>query len=285
MFPIDNSTAATSLPTPAAAGTPGFFTDGSPGAGTPATIVPADWFNGVQQELINVIEGAGLSPNKTVQNQVLAAIKLLSAGRFLGATVMTTSGTFTPNPLATKTRVRGCGGGGSGGNSSTTSTGQVSLGGGGMCAAAGEALFSGALSGPISVTIGSGGVPSGALGAAGTAGTATTFGALLTFPGGNAGAGSAALTAPATVEASGASVVLPTTTGTFLWSTGTSNTNCRSTAISSAVHYAGNGTACAFGFGNSGHGSGGTGVAIGPSTSGITGGNGQDGLLIIEEYA
>lgn len=285
MFPIDNSTAATSLPTPAAAGTPGYFTDGSPGAGTPATVVPADWFNGVQQELINVIDGAGLTPDKTVQNQVLAAIKLLSAGRFLGATVMTTSGTFTPNPLATKTRVRGAGGGGSGGNSSNTGAGQVSLAGGGMCGACGEALFVGALSGPVTVTIGAGGAPSVALGVAGTAGASTTFGSLLTLPGGNPGAGGAAVTAPATVEASGASVLLPTTTGTFLWSTGTSNTNSRSVAISSAVYWGANGTACPFGFGNSGHGSGGPGNAVGPSASGVAGLAGNPGLIIVEEYA
>ena len=78
---IDNTTAAGSLPTPASAGTPGYFTGGNPATAMPATIVDADWLNMIQEELIAVVTAASLSPSKTTHNQVLAAITaLISAG-------------------------------------------------------------------------------------------------------------------------------------------------------------------------------------------------------------
>ncbi len=77
MFPTDQPTAVSSIPTPAAAGTQGFFTGGNPGSGEPATIVDADWLNMIQQELVNVVTAAGLTPSKTTYTQVLSAIRLL----------------------------------------------------------------------------------------------------------------------------------------------------------------------------------------------------------------
>jgi hypothetical protein len=75
MFPTDQSTAASSLPTPAAAGTPGFFTGGNPASGIPATVVDPDWLNMIQQELINIVDAGGITPSKTTYTQVLSAIK------------------------------------------------------------------------------------------------------------------------------------------------------------------------------------------------------------------
>jgi hypothetical protein len=79
MFQTDQSTAASSLPTPSAAGTPGFFTGGNPASGTPATVVDPDWLNMIQQELINIVDAGGETPSKTAYNQVLSAIKALIA--------------------------------------------------------------------------------------------------------------------------------------------------------------------------------------------------------------
>ncbi len=79
MFKIDNSTAATALPTPAAAGTPGYFTGGNPGSGVAATILDADFMNMLQEELNNVVTGAGLTPSKTTYNQVATALNTLYA--------------------------------------------------------------------------------------------------------------------------------------------------------------------------------------------------------------
>ncbi|MBU9403578.1 hypothetical protein KTE13_27935 [Burkholderia multivorans] len=80
MFATDQATAVSALPTPALAGTPGFFTGGNPATGQPATILDADWLNMVQQELLNILAAAGISPSKTTYNQVLTALEQLFAG-------------------------------------------------------------------------------------------------------------------------------------------------------------------------------------------------------------
>jgi hypothetical protein len=93
MFQIDTSTAAAVEPTPAPAGTPGYFTDGNPATNTPATIVPADWFNQVTDELLNVLAAAGIAPSKATRNQVAAAINKLVA-----TNLAATFGVYAGNP-------------------------------------------------------------------------------------------------------------------------------------------------------------------------------------------
>ena len=80
MYQIDNATAVETRPTPSAVGPNpnGFFTNGNPGFVAP-TNVDQDWLNAVQQELIAVVEAAGLTPSKTALNQVLEAIQALIA--------------------------------------------------------------------------------------------------------------------------------------------------------------------------------------------------------------
>jgi hypothetical protein len=80
MFATDQQTAVSAIPTPAPAGTQGYFTGGNPAAGEPATIVDADWLNMIQQELINVVKAAGGTPSKTNYNQVVTAITTLMQG-------------------------------------------------------------------------------------------------------------------------------------------------------------------------------------------------------------
>lgn len=80
MFQTDQPTAVSALPTPASAGTPGFFTGGNPVSGQPATLVDADWLNMLQTELINVVAAGGLTPSKTTYTQVRDAIKELIQG-------------------------------------------------------------------------------------------------------------------------------------------------------------------------------------------------------------
>lgn len=58
-------------------GTPQYATDGNPGSGIPATIWPAYQYNSIQEELLAVIEGAGLTPSKGNLAQVLQAIRSL----------------------------------------------------------------------------------------------------------------------------------------------------------------------------------------------------------------
>jgi hypothetical protein len=98
MFQTDQPTAANTLPTPATAGTQGFFTNGNPASGVAATIVDADWLNMVQQELINIITAVGLTPSKTTYNQVLQAIRTISAG-YTGFVSHGTSTTLTASDI------------------------------------------------------------------------------------------------------------------------------------------------------------------------------------------
>lgn len=96
MYQTDQATAATSIPTPATAGTQGYFTNGNPAAGVPATIVDADWLNMVQQELVNIVTAAGETPSKTTYNQVLLAIKRLVQSQV----VLTDTGTANAYAVA-----------------------------------------------------------------------------------------------------------------------------------------------------------------------------------------
>lgn len=76
MFGIDDPTAVAVMPTPEAAGTVGFWTEGNPGTGAPATLMRASFFNGLQQELLNILSAAGLTPSKTSYNQILTALNM-----------------------------------------------------------------------------------------------------------------------------------------------------------------------------------------------------------------
>lgn len=53
------------------------FSNGNPQTGTPATVVDADWLNGVQEDLISAIEAAGLTAAKGNHAQILAAMQAL----------------------------------------------------------------------------------------------------------------------------------------------------------------------------------------------------------------
>lgn len=85
MYRIDNSTAATAIPAPASPGSPGFFTNGNPLTGQPATIVEADWMNSVQEEIAHVIETSGLILNKLDRTQLYQAITRLTRLRLAAA--------------------------------------------------------------------------------------------------------------------------------------------------------------------------------------------------------
>lgn len=84
MYQIDVPTAVAGLPTPAAEGTAGFFTDGNPATGTPATIVPADFLNMMMQELINVALEGTAPLSKSSYTQVRDAISNMVANASAG---------------------------------------------------------------------------------------------------------------------------------------------------------------------------------------------------------
>jgi hypothetical protein len=75
---VCHPSAATALPTPAPAGTPGYFGRGNPLNGGPATVVTADFLNGVAEEMIGVIESAGMEPDIADNTQLLQSMLTLS---------------------------------------------------------------------------------------------------------------------------------------------------------------------------------------------------------------
>ncbi|UEP42768.1 hypothetical protein [Burkholderia sp. B21-005] len=100
MYRIDDATAATSLPTPEAAGTEGYFTEGNPATGTPATKVRGSWLNMLQEELCSILAAAGIARSKTSYNQVNSALQkmyspVIGAQRNLVMSVTAASATAT----------------------------------------------------------------------------------------------------------------------------------------------------------------------------------------------
>lgn len=58
----------------------GKFADEDPLAGTPGSLIPAQWGNGVTLEIVNVIEAAGLEPSEFNNAQLLLAIRNIVRG-------------------------------------------------------------------------------------------------------------------------------------------------------------------------------------------------------------
>ncbi|MGY2440399.1 phage tail protein [Pseudomonas sp. SDO52101_S400] len=57
----------------------GKFVDENPMTGTPGSLIPADWGNGVTLEILNVIKAGDLNPDEKKYDQLLQAIQSVSA--------------------------------------------------------------------------------------------------------------------------------------------------------------------------------------------------------------
>jgi hypothetical protein len=104
LFRIDNVTAVPSLPVAGPAGSPGFFTDGNPAAALEATVVDGWWLNLLQEEVLTVVEEAGLAPDKSSHRQLFEALNRLylgidAAGRYLPLTGGTIYAPGVSDPL------------------------------------------------------------------------------------------------------------------------------------------------------------------------------------------
>lgn len=53
----------------------GQFADEDPIAGKPGSLIPATWGNSVTQEILNVVQAAGMTPNESSNNQLLSALR------------------------------------------------------------------------------------------------------------------------------------------------------------------------------------------------------------------
>lgn len=292
---IDDATAATSLPTPEAAGTPGYFTEGNPTGGTPATNVRGSWLNMVQEELMAVVAAGGLTPSKTVYTQVRDAIKtMVGAGRLLNVQKWTGSGTFT------YTRTAGCnaayaevvGGGGSGGGTPVTGASQCAVGGGGASGAFASGWFPSGIANGTTITIGAGGAQ---VNGGSNPGGSSSIGSVMTAPGGKGGTTAGPTTAP-WLTGGGSAATSTATGGNLLNTSGQSGDSSFALTSGSALvggagasSVYGNGGAVTAGntAGNAGvaPGSGGSGVATGASQATLAGGPGAAGAVFIYEYA
>jgi hypothetical protein len=83
---IDVATAVGVKPDPDPTGTPGYFAKAPPGSGVAPTVLTADWANGVQEEIVQTILGAGLGLSKDDNTQLLQAVQsLVGSSAVVGA--------------------------------------------------------------------------------------------------------------------------------------------------------------------------------------------------------
>lgn len=234
-----------------------------------------------------VIESLGGASQVAPATQSQHAMQLGQAvGRLLNIQFITASGTYTKTTGTTKIRVRGVGPGGGGGGTVATSASQSAAGGGGGAGAYGEGIYDATGFTTQSVVIGSPGT--GVSGAYGTAGGTSSFGSLLTLPGGNGGGFG---TAAASFAQQGGSGGLPSTApsgANILGTSGDAGGVGRLYQLSSVE--GGAGGKSPFGATNNygavaGYGVGGAGQRALASSSASAGSIGGPSFFSVEEYA
>ena len=80
MHRIDGLDTVATPPAPRPLGTPGFFGPGNAASGQLSTQVTFEWANSVQEEIVSVIEEAGLTLDKADNTQLLQAVRSLGVG-------------------------------------------------------------------------------------------------------------------------------------------------------------------------------------------------------------
>lgn len=212
-------------------------------------------------------------------------------GNLIAVRVFTATGTYTPTAGTKFIVVEVQGGGGGGGGSSATGAGQLSGGVGGNSGSYAKSRITTAFSG-VTITVGAAGA-AGAVGAAGGLGGQSSFGALVTAPGGAGGASIAANTPP---------IIGSPSVNSSIASGGSISNHSSGYAtpallVSLVSAMPGSGACSLFGSGPVGsgapgggggaanYGCGGAGALTGASGSGFTGGAGAAGVVIVHEYA
>lgn len=213
----------------------------------------------------------------------------LSNGRLLNIQVISATGTYTPTAGMTSAIVEIVGGGGGGGGIPATTSGNQATSGGGASGSYAKGWFTATTIGAsVSCTIGAAG-PAGAAGqnAGGNGGT-TSFGALLSAPGGNGGQSVASTSQGTIAYINGGSPGAVATGGNIINSQGQPG---GLGFLSNGFIRAGDGAPSVFGGGSRGAaatspGSGGSGNAAGSSgASSAAGFAGAPGLIIVYEYS
>jgi hypothetical protein len=136
-------------------------------------------------------------------------------GQLLNVQVLTSTGTYTPTSGTGSVIVELQADGGGGGGTAATSTGQSAAAGGGGAGSYAKVRLTSGFSG-VTVTLPSGGAGATAGNNGGTAGTTASFGSLISCPGGNAGAGSAASSSALITNAGAVGSACTVSSGTTL---------------------------------------------------------------------
>lgn len=204
-----------------------------------------------------------------------ASWRPFSSGQLTGIRVITAIGasTYTATPGTRSVKVTLVGGGGGAGGAPLTNAGGQSLGGPGGSGATGVGYYTSGFDGAV-VTVGGGGL--GGIGVAGSPGNASSFGGLMTAPGGVNGTSAPSLTS--FVQQSAAATLLPTGANVF---SSAGNRGTIGIVLSLTVGGIGYGGNSQLG-GNIGRGGDGQ---LNPASSPVQTGNaGTAGICIIEEY-
>jgi hypothetical protein len=186
----------------------GGFVDENPLAGSPGSLIPADWGNSVTQEILNAIKAAGLTPDEAKTDQLATAIAALvdfnklkntpttlagygitdAVGRLLAVRQFESVGItlYKPHPRAKRIRVRLVGAGGSGGGCEPVPANNHRIGGGGGSGAYAESLYdvTAQMLAGVPVSLGAGGA---AVNTTGMTGGGASFGTYMSAAGGAGG--------------------------------------------------------------------------------------------------
>jgi hypothetical protein len=275
----------------------GEWTNGNVAAGTPPTIIDAAWLNTIQREIANVVTNAGLTLDPANDAQLLAALKLgLGPGRLLNFQIFTSSGPWTRSAENKKTRVIAIGAGGAGGSAGTNSSTTISSGSGGGSGSFVDAWFS-TIPSSVDIVLGTGGIAN--ISGTGGDGGVTTFGSLISCPGGKGGGINQVSTSNIMSYAGqGAGGSMPTVTGAekYVATVGQSGTNGLvfgtggiTLAGFAAASMLGGGpsqaASGAVGVAATTPGAGGQGTATNVSVSAKLAGNGGPAIVMVWEYA
>ncbi|HCM7542606.1 glycine-rich domain-containing protein [Klebsiella quasipneumoniae] len=164
----------------------GEYTNGNVANGISPTIINAEMLNTFQRELVNVVEGSGLTLDPANDSQVLEAIKIIaSGGRLINVKALTSSSVYV-KPDSVKFVIADLiGGGGAGGSPAQNGVGFTSGSGGGNSGCHARVLIDMREVDTVDFTIGEGGIA--VAGNNGGTGGVTSFGDFASVFGGNGG--------------------------------------------------------------------------------------------------
>lgn len=245
--------------------------------------------------------GTGTSGQVLTSNgsSAFPSFQALPGGRLIGVQVFASSGTYTPTSGTSSIVVEVQAPGGGSGSTAATAASQAAAAGGGGAGAYAKVRVTSGFSG-ASITIGSAGAAGGSGGSGGTGGT-TSFGALVSCPGGIGGPGSAssagvglttgsiAATAACTISGATTIISVPGQGGSyaFILNAGTqtiSGAGANSMLGTGGASVAISNTASA-GTPGQGYGSGASGAAASQSQATQAGAAGRPGVVIVWEFS